>query len=188
VKFLGKLVQALRQERGITQQSLALSVGCSVGTISKIEQGSVKPGLEMARNIAHALGREVEIDPESIAAYSEETGLSPEALRPSSHAGGFASQNSKAVEMLPLITRAINRVGIAHVEVLLRGLADPTLFLELLTAHHERLSKQEPPPAVPNTPSLISAKLHGDRVVRIYDKPEPKAPAAAKPMPRRRTG
>lgn len=160
-----------------------------MGTISKIEQGSVKPGLEMARNIAHALGREVEIDPESLAAYSEETGLSPDALRPSSHAGGFSAQNSKAAELLPLITRAIHRVGIAHVEVLLRGLADPTLFLELLTAHHERLSKQEPPPVPHASPSLISAKLHGDRVVRIYDKAEPKTNRAeSKPMPRRRTG
>jgi transcriptional regulator with XRE-family HTH domain len=186
VKLLGKLIQALRQERGITQQSLALSAGCSVGTISKVEQGSIKPGMEMAKNIAHALGREVDIDPESLAVYSEETGLTPEVLVPSVRTGAFAGQSSTAVELLPLLTMAINRLGRAHIEALLRSMADPTL---VNTAVESMQAQQRPSEAAtaPAAPALVSAKLHGDRVVRIYDKAEAKQAAKAQPMPRRRT-
>lgn len=171
----------------MTQSSLAMDVGCTVGTLNKIERGRIKPGAEMVKSIAHALGRVLPIDDEVLQEYSQVTGLGVDVLRPSPISGGFGSHNTQAAEMIPLVARAITRVGIAHVESILRVLAEPNLFLELLKEHQLQLSKQAAA-AVPEaaSPSLVAAKLHGDRIVRIYDKPEPKA-QKSQPVQRRRT-
>lgn len=49
----GKLV---RDNRKITQEALAVSVGCSVRTIKALEKSHKNPGLQLASRIAKRLG------------------------------------------------------------------------------------------------------------------------------------
>lgn len=52
---IGKRIQALRRERGITLQKLAERTGLSKGLLSKIENGKVSSPISTYLNIAHAL-------------------------------------------------------------------------------------------------------------------------------------
>ncbi|MCS0500208.1 helix-turn-helix transcriptional regulator [Protaetiibacter mangrovi] len=49
-------IRAIRTARGITQAQLASAVGATRQTIIAIEQGRYSPSLEMAFQIARALG------------------------------------------------------------------------------------------------------------------------------------
>lgn len=49
-----------RQERGLTQQSLAEALGVSRQTIISIESGKYDPSLPLAFKIAHFLGAKIE--------------------------------------------------------------------------------------------------------------------------------
>lgn len=53
---LGLNIRHYRHTRQITQIELAELVGCSVGTISKLEHGQYKPSVELIFQVAHALG------------------------------------------------------------------------------------------------------------------------------------
>ena len=49
-------IRALRAVRGQTQADLAAAIGVTRQTVIAIEQGRYSPSLEMAFQIAHALG------------------------------------------------------------------------------------------------------------------------------------
>jgi len=150
----------------MTQSRLAASAGRSIFTITKIERGSVKPGMDTAIAIAHALGLETPIGTQELDLYSEITEINPEILIPPARRTSFNGQNSTTVELMPLLAMAVAHNGRAIVEALLRAAADPALTNNLAIEHQSK-PKQA---ATPSTPALVSATLHGDRVVKVYDK------------------
>lgn len=56
---LGAAVRQLREERGITQESLAQDAGVTTGTVSLIERGRSNPAWGTVKAIASALGMRV---------------------------------------------------------------------------------------------------------------------------------
>lgn len=52
---LGKAIRQLREERGMTQESLAQEAGITVGHMSMIERGHSNPTWATVRSIAHSL-------------------------------------------------------------------------------------------------------------------------------------
>ena len=54
--MIGKNLQKLRKQRSLTQEALAEQVGVARQTIAKWETGESVPDLEMAGNLASALG------------------------------------------------------------------------------------------------------------------------------------
>lgn len=52
----GRHLKQLRQERGLTQETLAGRVGCVAQTIRKIEAGARRPSFPMADRLAQMLG------------------------------------------------------------------------------------------------------------------------------------
>ena len=53
---LGHVLLALRQERNLTQEQVALEAGTNAGHISCIERGQKQPSLDMLARLAAALG------------------------------------------------------------------------------------------------------------------------------------
>jgi transcriptional regulator with XRE-family HTH domain len=58
---VGRLVERLRREAGLTQAALAEQIGTTQAALSKIETGRTLPGLEVLDRIARALGRPISI-------------------------------------------------------------------------------------------------------------------------------
>ena len=58
---IGRLVERLRREAGLTQASLAASIGTTQAALSKIETGRTMPGLELLDRVARAIGRPVSV-------------------------------------------------------------------------------------------------------------------------------
>jgi transcriptional regulator with XRE-family HTH domain len=56
---IGKLIAALRQERGITQQEFARSLGTTQSAIARIERGEQNLSTEMLAKISDALNRDI---------------------------------------------------------------------------------------------------------------------------------
>jgi transcriptional regulator with XRE-family HTH domain len=54
-KQFGKRLQALRTERGMTQEQLAAEIGVTVESISNMERGIHGPSFEKLERIARAL-------------------------------------------------------------------------------------------------------------------------------------
>jgi XRE family transcriptional regulator, regulator of sulfur utilization len=52
---LGKNLKEIREEKGVTQDNIAMSLGVSRGFISKIENGKTNPTLSTMTKIAKAL-------------------------------------------------------------------------------------------------------------------------------------
>jgi transcriptional regulator with XRE-family HTH domain len=59
VARIGRLVERLRREAGLTQAELAARIGTTQPAVSKIESGRTLPGLELLDRIARAAGRPV---------------------------------------------------------------------------------------------------------------------------------
>lgn len=55
-RSFGRRLQALRRERGLTQEQLAELIDRSVDTISNIERGIAQPSYETLRRIADGFG------------------------------------------------------------------------------------------------------------------------------------
>ncbi|MBD3780805.1 MULTISPECIES: helix-turn-helix transcriptional regulator [unclassified Cellulomonas] len=53
-------VRALRTEQGLTQAQLAATLGVTRQTVIAVEQGRYSPSLELAFQIARALGRPID--------------------------------------------------------------------------------------------------------------------------------
>lgn len=53
---IGQLIRALRVERGLTQEALALEAGMATSNVSRIENGQRQPSLRLLRRLAKALG------------------------------------------------------------------------------------------------------------------------------------
>ncbi|MBU5423863.1 helix-turn-helix transcriptional regulator [Cellulomonas hominis] len=53
-------IRALRTERGLTQAQLAAALGVTRQTVIAVEQGRYSPSLELAFQIARALGRPID--------------------------------------------------------------------------------------------------------------------------------
>lgn len=58
---IGQLIHDARKQEKMTQSELAEKVGTNKSYISKIENGSVEPGIGMFYRIIHALGLRVDI-------------------------------------------------------------------------------------------------------------------------------
>jgi transcriptional regulator with XRE-family HTH domain len=58
---VGRLVERLRREAGLTQAELAARIGTTQAALSKIETGRTLPGLELLDRVARAVGRPVTI-------------------------------------------------------------------------------------------------------------------------------
>lgn len=56
---IGQVIFALRRERELTQEALALAAGTNAGYISKIERGERQPSIAQLAAIAAALGSSV---------------------------------------------------------------------------------------------------------------------------------
>jgi len=56
---VGRLVERLRREAGLTQAALAARIGTTQAALSKIETGRTLPGLELLDRIARAIGRPI---------------------------------------------------------------------------------------------------------------------------------
>jgi transcriptional regulator with XRE-family HTH domain len=56
---VGRLVERLRREAGLTQGGLATRIGTTQAALSKIETGRTLPGLELLDRVARAVGRPV---------------------------------------------------------------------------------------------------------------------------------
>lgn len=65
---IGRVICALRKERNLTQEEVALSVGTDAGYLSRIERGDRLPSLLLLENIAKSLGT----TPSSIYAAAEQ--------------------------------------------------------------------------------------------------------------------
>ncbi len=53
---IGRVICALRKERNLTQEDVALSAGIDAGYLSRIERGDRLPSIPLFENIALALG------------------------------------------------------------------------------------------------------------------------------------
>lgn len=53
-------IRALRTEQGLTQAQLAATLGVTRQTVIAVEQGRYSPSLELAFQIARALGRPID--------------------------------------------------------------------------------------------------------------------------------
>jgi len=56
---IGKLIQKLREERGVTQEELAKSLGTTQSTIARIEKGEQNLSTETLSKISESLGKDV---------------------------------------------------------------------------------------------------------------------------------
>lgn len=54
-------IMKLREEEGLTQQQLAEKVGKPQSTIARIENGTLNPSYKLLNDIAHGIGRKLEI-------------------------------------------------------------------------------------------------------------------------------
>lgn len=54
-EYLGDLIRALRQHRGISQKELAERLGVSKAQISQVENGHYTPSLKVFESILHEL-------------------------------------------------------------------------------------------------------------------------------------
>ena len=61
--YMGQILHDARKSEKITQQELAVRIGSNKSYISKIENGSIEPGVGTFYRIASALGRSVELIP-----------------------------------------------------------------------------------------------------------------------------
>lgn len=85
---IGKRIEQVREEKGLTQSALAREMGVSQSAVSQIEAGERNPSYDMLRQIAaalkvsvpHLVGAPVEkLAPEEEAHFRQYRGLSPEA-------------------------------------------------------------------------------------------------------------
>ena len=53
---LAAVLKRLREERKVTQETLAFNAGLSVGTLGRIEVARTAPSWDSVRRIIHALG------------------------------------------------------------------------------------------------------------------------------------
>ena len=58
---IGRLVERLRREAGLTQATLATRIGTTQAALSKIETGRTMPGLELLDRVARAIGRPISL-------------------------------------------------------------------------------------------------------------------------------
>ena len=58
-KIFGERVKRLRERAGLTQQSVAVAAGLSIGGYCKLERGEVDASWSSVVRLAHALGAEV---------------------------------------------------------------------------------------------------------------------------------
>ena len=63
VWYMGQLIHDARKNEKVTQQELASRIGLNKSYISKIENGSIEPGVGTFYRISSALGRSVELVP-----------------------------------------------------------------------------------------------------------------------------
>jgi len=59
--YMGQLIQDARKDEKVTQQELASRIGLDKSYISKIENGSIEPGVGTFYRIIEALGMRVDI-------------------------------------------------------------------------------------------------------------------------------
>lgn len=60
---LGKIVERLRRERGLSQEAMAKQIGSSQACLSRVENGRVADvGLDLLRRIGWALGLEARVE------------------------------------------------------------------------------------------------------------------------------
>lgn len=85
---IGKRIEQVREEKGLTQSALAREMGVSQSAVSQIEAGERNPSYEMLRQIAaalkvsvpHLVGAPVEkLNPEEETHFRQYRGLSEEA-------------------------------------------------------------------------------------------------------------
>ena len=87
---IGKRIEEIREQVGLSQSALARAIGTSQSAISQIEAGDRNPSYDMLRQIAkalnvsvpHLVGAEVEqLKPDELAHFRSYRGLSDEAKK-----------------------------------------------------------------------------------------------------------
>jgi HTH-type transcriptional regulator / antitoxin HipB len=58
---LGQAIRAMRQQRGLTQQEVALRAGVPRRKVIEVEQGSLRVAIETYAKVAHAVGGELSL-------------------------------------------------------------------------------------------------------------------------------
>lgn len=77
---IGQVIYALRQERRLTQEALALEVETATSNLSRIEKGKSSPSIALLIRLAEALGTSV------TAIFAGAEGISLTAAEPAGHA------------------------------------------------------------------------------------------------------
>jgi transcriptional regulator with XRE-family HTH domain len=87
---IGKRIEEIREQAGLSQSALARAIGTSQSAISQIEAGDRNPSFDMLRQIAkalgvsvpHLVGAEVEkLSPSEVAHFRNYRGLTEEARK-----------------------------------------------------------------------------------------------------------
>lgn len=115
---IGQVIYALRQERQLTQEKLALEVDTATSNLSRIEQGKSSPSLALLERLARALntsvtaiyaeaeGFKVESGSKLYARETHETDYSREALQLRQGFRDLSPANQKlALEFMRLLSR-----------------------------------------------------------------------------------
>lgn len=104
----GVVLKALREERGLSQEELAETIGCEVKSLRRWEQGKCVPQPQNLRSLADALGRgvkEIQTLIQTGILRKEETTFHQEVMigRPDSQSPGFTVSDAGSKETLDSI-------------------------------------------------------------------------------------
>ena len=108
---IGRIIKALRLERELSQEALALEVNTATSNVSRIEQGQRTPSIDLLERIAKALGSRVS----TIYALAEAEELPAQSLADDSDEGmalrrQFLTLDSDNRRMALELLRAMNKV------------------------------------------------------------------------------
>lgn len=108
--------RAMRERRGLTQDELADAAGCSLATITVVEQGKPRSWTpKIARAIASAMQQQTPFDAAELAAFSAHAKMAPTVLNPPLQAAQHP--------LHALADRAADSIGTEAVTVILQTLS-----------------------------------------------------------------
>jgi len=108
---IGQIIYALRQERRLMQERLALEVDTATSNLSRIEQGKSSPSIALLERLAQALGTSVT----AIYAQAEGTALAADSC---GEAGDFSREAIQLREDFRNLSPGNKRLTLAFVRML----------------------------------------------------------------------
>jgi len=119
---IGRAIYALRKEKGLKLEEVALDAGTDSGHLSRVENGSRKPSLLMLEKIAAAMEVRVSLivataEGESIPDAAEQTArlgeadLSDESIQLRQHFRSLSADNQRALLEIAKVLNRLQRGG-----------------------------------------------------------------------------